>query len=135
MVNGPLGKVLQLLTKQAGVAGKKMGRAVHKDVIEAQRSVRIDHSNNYTDLQADNNLSAEWLGKLIDRSKNPDQLKKLAEYMTNDDKTANLGSARRFLLRKLAGKVQTIHLEAETKWNTTVTELTDVIEQMADYLF
>lgn len=129
---GPWGS---LIRKAVKTASNKMGKQVRHDVTQAQRRIKVDHSNDYTDLAQDSRLSPEWIDKLIDRSKHPGQLGKLAEYMTNDEKTANLGSARRFLLKKLAQKVRMLHDESEFKFNTTTKELTKVIEHLADYLF
>lgn len=133
---GPWGNLIRAVTKHATKKiSKTVDKQVRADVTRANHSVKVSHKSDYTDLDTDSRLSPEWIDGLIDRSKKPEHLKQITQYITNDEKTANLmPSSKRFLLKKLAVKVDNLHTQAQVKFDTTLDDLTEVMEHLTDFL-
>lgn len=132
-MSGPWGILFKALHKQAGKSARELGKKAAQDVRAADRAVKVDYSNAYSDLTKDSGVSASWLDKLIGRSKNPDQVDKLYRYLSDSDKTANLDpSARVFLFKKIGAKLQAIDQETVAKLTAHREKIKSLLEFLED---
>lgn len=116
-------------------ATKKMAATVKTDVNAAQVAVKIDYKSAFKELTQDSGVSESWINKLIDRTKTPDQLSNLMDYMKNAEKTANLQpGTKKFLLKKMATKANELHEAAEAKFLFHKKAIENILEDMLDFI-
>lgn len=83
---GPINGLIKLFAKEAG---RKMGGVVKRD-IEMANKLSWTQADKIKELSTDNGLSPSYLEKIIENSKNHEQLQSVRSYLVDSKRSYNL---------------------------------------------